>query len=323
MSAKQAESSVNAPTHVPVLLAEVMQALDIKPGAVVVDATYGRGGHAEAILKRLNASGRLLVIDQDPEAAADARRRLGTDARVIVEHARFSQLPKICAQRGLRGQVTAMLFDLGVSSPQLDEAGRGFSFRHSGPLDMRMNPEEGTSAARWLEHADEAELASVLQTYGEERHAKRIARAVVRARVQSRITQTQELARVVADAVPARERGKDPATRTFQAIRIYINREIEELETVLPQIPEMLAPGGRVAVISFHSLEDRRVKHFLRAESRAPSVPRSQPLPANAFHPRLRLIGRAIRPTAEETKRNPRARSAVLRVAERIGATRV
>lgn len=310
---------MNASTHVPVLLDEVMRALEIKPDSVVVDATYGRGGHAEAIAKRLATDGRLLVLDQDREAVADAGRRFATDARVTVIHGRFSSLAQICEQRRLNGRITAMLFDLGVSSPQLDEARRGFSFRHDGPLDMRMDPEHGVSARDWLNRVEEAELAQVLHVFGEERYARRIARAIVRARSRAPIANTNELARLIAEAVPARERGKDPATRSFQAIRIHVNREIDELEAVLPQVPDLLAPGGRVAFISFHSLEDRRVKHFFRAESQAPSVPRGQSLAAADFRPRLRIVARAIRAGPEEAKRNPRAHSAVLRVAERVG----
>lgn len=308
---------MNAYTHVPVLLDEVMQALDIKPDAVVIDATYGRGGHTEEIMKRLSGSGRLLALDRDPQAAIDARRRFGADARVRVEQARFSSLGRLCDQYELTGRVSAMLFDLGVSSPQLEAVQRGFSFRQEGPLDMRMDPSHGISAADWVNGAEEAELAQVIQAYGEERYARRIARAMVRARAQAPITDTRTLAEIIARAVPGRERHKDPATRTFQAIRIHVNREIEELDAALPEAVRVLAPGGRLAVISFHSLEDRRVKHFFRAESRAPDVPRGMPAPATPFRPRLRVIGRAVRASEEEVRRNPRARSAVLRVAER------
>ena len=308
---------MNATTHIPVLLDEVIQALDIKPDAVTVDATYGRGGHAEAVMKRLGGSGRLLLLDRDPQAAADARRRFGADARVSVEQARFSRLAAVCERHGLSGRVNAVLFDLGVSSPQLEDGARGFSFRQPGPLDMRMDPGEGPSAADWINQAEESELLRVIREYGEERYARRIARAIVRARARSPIDDTRVLAEIVAGAVPARERKKDPATRTFQAIRLHVNRELDELDEVLPQAVHVLAPGGRLAVISFHSLEDRRVKHFLRAEARGPEVPRGMPAPPVPFRPQLRLLGRAIRPTPEEVRRNPRARSAVLRVAER------
>ncbi len=308
---------MNESTHVPVLLPEVMQALNLKPDAIVVDATYGRGGHTEAIMKRLGGSGRLLALDRDPQAVAHARRRFGGDPRVQIEQARFSQLREVCERHGVCGRVGAILFDLGVSSPQLDEAGRGFSFRQAGPLDMRMDPTHGRPAAAWINSADEAELTEVIRTYGEERHARRIARAIVQARARAPIEDTGRLAEIVAAAVPGRERRKDPATRTFQAIRLHINEELAELEAALPQAVQVLAPGGRLAVISFHSLEDRRVKQFLRAAAQPPAVPRGMPAPPAPFRPLLRHVSRAIRPSAAEVRRNARARSAVLRVAER------
>ncbi len=310
---------MNGAAHIPVLLDEVLQALNVGPESVVVDATYGRGGHAEAIVNRLGESGRLLALDRDPEAVADARRRLGADPRVAIEHGSFSQLQKRCDRHGITGRVTGLLFDLGVSSPQLEAAARGFSFRHEGPLDMRMDPSAGISAAEWVNGAEEGEIARVLREYGEERFARRIARAIVRARATQPIETTRALAEIVADAVPTRERGQDPATRTFQAIRILINRELEELDAALPQAVRVLAPGGRLAVISFHSLEDRRVKHFLRGEARAPELPPGIPV-APAFHPRFRLLGRPLRPSSDEMRRNPRSRSALLRVAERTEA---
>lgn len=311
---------MNEITHVPVLLDEVIQALNITADAVVVDATYGRGGHTEEIMKRLSGSARVLLLDRDPQAVADARRRFGPDPRVHVEHARFSQLADICDRLGLCGRVHALLLDLGVSSPQLDEATRGFSFRHAGPLDMRMDPSDGESAAIWINRVEEAELARVLRDYGEERYAGRIARAIGRARAEAPITDTRRLAEIVARAVPARERTKDPATRTFQAIRLWVNRELTELDEVLPQTLRVLGPGGRLVVISFHSLEDRRIKQFMRAQARGPEVPRGMPALPTPFTPRLRVLGRAVRPCEEEVRRNPRARSAVLRVAERTEA---
>jgi 16S rRNA (cytosine1402-N4)-methyltransferase len=311
---------VNDDRHVPVLLDEVMQALQIKPDGIVVDATYGRGGHAEEIARRLGESGRLLVLDRDPQAVADARTRLGADKRVDIEQSAFSFLGSICDRLGVSGRVTGILFDLGVSSPQFNQAGRGFSFRHAGPLDMRMDPSTGISAAEWLNRAEEAELLRVVRDYGEERYARRIAHAIARARAQATITDTRVLAEIIARAVPARERNKDPATRTFQAIRLHVNQELEELDAALPQALRVLAPRGRLAVISFHSLEDRRVKRFMRAESRGPDMPRGMPLPVPAFQPRLRVIGRAARADSDEIRRNPRARSAVLRVAERTEA---
>jgi 16S rRNA (cytosine1402-N4)-methyltransferase len=313
---------VDGGAHIPVLLDEVLQALNVGPESVVVDATYGRGGHAEAILNRLGESGRLLALDRDPHAVGDARRRLGADPRVTIEHAPFSQLAAHCDRCNLSGHVTGVLFDLGVSSPQLEEPARGFSFRQEGPLDMRMDPSTGISAAEWVNGAEEGDIVRVLRDYGEERFARRIARAIVRARAVQPIETTRALAAIVADAVPTRERGQDPATRTFQAIRIYVNRELDELETALPQAVRVLSPGGRLAVISFHSLEDRRVKHFMRGEARPPELPPGFPV-APPFHPRLKLVGRAIHPSAEEVRRNPRSRSALLRVAERTGAPHV
>lgn len=296
-----------------------MQALNIKSDGIIIDATYGRGGHAEAIVERLGDTGRLLILDRDPQAVACARKRFGTDERVAIEHSRFSRLGAVCDRRNLCGCATGILFDLGVSSAQLDEPARGFSFRHAGPLDMRMDPSVGMSATDWLNSAPEAELVRVIRDYGEERYARRIARALVRARAEAPITETRVLAEVVARAVPARERNKDPATRTFQAIRLQVNQELEELDAVLPQTLRVLRPGGRLAVISFHSLEDRRVKQFMRAESRGPDVPRGMPFPKTVFRPRLRVIGRAVRASTTEIRRNPRARSAILRVAERTG----
>jgi 16S rRNA (cytosine1402-N4)-methyltransferase len=313
---------VNDDRHVPVLLDEVMQALNITPDAVALDATYGRGGHAEAIRQRLGATGRLLVLDRDPQAVADARRRFDADPRVTIEQARFAQLAGVCERHGLGGRVTAVLFDLGVSSPQLDERARGFSFRQAGPLDMRMDPTSGVSAAEWVNGAEEEELYRVIRDCGEERHARRIARAIVHAREQAAIADTRTLAEIVARAVPARERHKDPATRTFQAIRLHVNRELEDLEQALPQTLRALAPGGRLAVISFHSLEDRRVKRFMRAQASGPAVPRGLPVPAQPFQARLRIVGRAMRAGEDEVRRNPRARSAILRVAERTGMAR-
>jgi 16S rRNA (cytosine1402-N4)-methyltransferase len=311
---------VNDTTHVPVLLDEAMQALNIKPDAIIVDATYGRGGHAAEILKRLGHAGRLVVLDRDPQAIADARRRFGADRRVVIEHTRFSRLGAASDRLGLRGRVSAALFDLGVSSPQLEDPERGFSFRHGGPLDMRMDPTSGPSAGEWLNRVDEGELCRVIRDYGEERYARRIARAIVDARKHAPIGDTRALADIVTLAIPVRERNKDPATRTFQAIRMHVNHELEELEHALPQTLDVLAPGGRIVVISFHSLEDRRVKQFMRAESRAPAVPRGMPLPPTPFQPRLRVVGRAIRAGADEIRRNARARSATLRVAERYHA---
>ena len=307
---------MQADAHRPVLLEEVLAGLDIRDAGVYVDATYGRGGHASALLARLGPRGRLYAIDRDPTAVADASARLRADTRFTIQQGRFSMLGQFTGHWGVAGQVDGILLDLGVSSPQLDTPARGFSFRHAGPLDMRMDPSSGESAADWINRADETEIADVLFKLGEERFARRIARAIVRARVEAPITTTDRLAALIAEAVPTRERGKDPATRSFQAIRLHINRELDELAAALPQAVAALAPRGRLAVISFHSLEDRMVKQFLRAEVGQDPYPPDLPVRHVAIHGRLRLLGKA-RPGAEEVARNPRARSAVLRLAER------
>jgi 16S rRNA (cytosine1402-N4)-methyltransferase len=310
---------VSARTHEPVLCEEAVAALNIRPDGIYVDATFGRGGHARKILARLGAEGRLLAMDRDPEAEAEAKRAFGGEARFVMVRRPFSMIGQTIAEHGWQGQVNGILFDLGVSSPQLDVAERGFSFLREGPLDMRMDPDRGESAAAWLAHAEEREIAEVLHTLGEERHARRIARAIVRARAESPITTTRQLATIVAAAVPTRERHKDPATRSFQAIRLHINRELEELREALPQAVAALAPGGRLAVISFHSLEDRIVKLFLRREEKGEELPPDLPVRAAEIAARLRLVGKAQRASEAEVARNPRARSAVLRVAEKQG----
>ena len=300
--------------HQPVLLAEALEALRIRPDGVYVDATFGRGGHSAAILARLSPRGRLVALDRDPEAVAAAQSI--RDPRFAIRHARFSALAQVLRESGLR-QVDGVLFDLGVSSPQLETPARGFSFRTDAPLDMRMDSTRGETAAEWLARATEAELRGVIKEYGEERFAGPIAKAIVAARARGGIRSTVELAGVVAPAVRTRERGQDPATRTFQALRIHLNQELEELSLALPQARDALVPGGRLAVISFHSLEDRIVKRFLREEAR-PQLPERLPVKATEMpQPRLRLVGRPLRPGAAEVKANPRARSAVMRVAER------
>jgi 16S rRNA (cytosine1402-N4)-methyltransferase len=301
--------------HLPVLLAEAVEALRVREDGVYVDATFGRGGHSREILRRLGPQGRLIVFDRDPEAIAAARSL--ADPRLVAIHAPFSQL-KACLREERVEKVDGVLLDLGLSSPQLDEAGRGFSFRMAGPLDMRMDPTRGRTAADWLAEVDERELTEVLADYGEERFAKQVARAIVAARARGPIVDTRQLAQIVAQAVPTREPGQDPATRTFQAIRIYINRELEELSLVLPQCVDVLRPGGRLVVISFHSLEDRIVKRFLRTEARPDTLPPRLPLRAEELpKPRLVLVGKPVRPAPAEIQANPRARSAVMRVAER------
>ena len=284
-----------------------------------MDATYGRGGHSKEILRRLNDEGRLLILDRDPSAIAEAHRNHDNDKRVIIRKGPFSMLETIAREHGLAGKIDGILFDLGVSSPQLDTAERGFSFQASGPLDMRMDTESGESAADWLATVDEKSLARVLKTYGEERFAKRIARFIVRAREIEPITNTVQLAKLVYEAIPARTRepGKHPATRTFQAIRIFINRELDEIRQVLPQALRLLASGGRLVVISFHSLEDRIVKNFMRDVAKGDPFPLDLPVTQDQINPLLKIIGKKIRPSAEEVQENPRSRSAVLRVAER------
>lgn len=303
--------------HVPVLLQEALEALNPCPDGIYLDATFGRGGHSRAILDRLGPAGRLVALDRDPQAVAVGRA--WTDPRFSIHHAPFSEMTRVLAGLGVTG-VDGVLLDLGVSSPQLDEGARGFSFRFDAPLDMRMDPTRGPSAADWLRDADEQEIAQVIRDYGEERFARQIARAIVAARGEAPLVGTGQLARIAAGAVRTRERGQDPATRTFQAVRIHVNRELEELAEALPQAVALLRPGGRMAVISFHSLEDRLVKRFLRAEAEGPEVPADIPLTADELPVgRLRLIGRAVRACAAEAAANPRARSAVLRVAERRG----
>ncbi len=311
---------MNEHEHVPVLLEETLQVLAIKEDGIYVDATYGRGGHAQGILDRLGAHGKLLALDRDPQACDAARKRFKNEARIQIAKGPFSMLGQIIDSQGLTGKLNGILFDLGVSSPQLDEAQRGFSFRQEGPLDMRMDPQTGESAAQWLSHAGEDEITHVIREYGEERFAKRIARVIVRERATNPITTTRRLAEIVASAVPTRERGKDPATRTFQAIRIHINRELEELKNALPQAARALVPGGRLAVISFHSLEDRIVKRFIRTEEKGQELPPDFPVRHDEIHSHLKSVGKALRASDAEAGRNPRARSAVLRVAERTEA---
>ncbi len=303
--------------HRPVMLDAALQGLNIRGDGHYIDATFGRGGHAAAILERLGPEGRLLAVDKDPQAIL-AAKRLAEDRRFSMTQGSFVILETLVRQRGWLGKVNGILLDLGVSSPQLDDAGRGFSFRHDGPLDMRMDPQHGESAAEWLAHASEREIASVLREYGEERFSRRIARRIVAMRAGEPITRTAQLARLIAETMPHREPGKDPATRSFQAIRIHINRELEELRELLPQTLQMLAPGGRLVVISFHSLEDRIVKRFMRDQARGDRFPPDLPVSQEQLRPRMRIVGKARRADAGEVAENPRARSAVLRVAERL-----
>ena len=306
------------PIHQPVLLAEVLEGLHIRSDGIYLDGTFGRGGHAGAILAELGPKGRLLAMDRDPEAVQSAERQFGGDPRFEIEQGTFTMLSQLVSQRRLKGQVNGMLLDLGVSSPQLDEPLRGFSFSDDGPLDMRMDPGTGISAAQWLAEAGEQDISEVLFGFGEERYARRIARAVVRARDETPLRTTRQLAELVAASIPVREQHKHPATRSFQAIRIFINHELEELQAVLEQVPDILARQGRLAVISFHSLEDRIVKRFIRHEYRGEQPPPGLPVTGTEHAPRLRPVGKAIRPGREELTSNPRARSAVLRIAERL-----
>jgi 16S rRNA (cytosine1402-N4)-methyltransferase len=305
------------PAHRPVLLREVLDGLAVRPDGIYLDGTFGRGGHAAAILERLGPDGRLYAMDKDPEAVRVALDRFGRDTRFHIQRGTFAMLGHLAREQGVAGRISGVLLDLGVSSPQLDDPERGFSFLRDGPLDMRMDPEQGQSAAQWLAQAGEAEIARVLQEYGEERFARRIAQAIVRDRAERPITTTQQLAELIAAAVPTRERHKNPATRSFQALRIQINRELQDLEAALEQVVGVLAPGGRLAVISFHSLEDRMVKRFLRRESRGEELPLGLPVTGGPKPGRLRLLGKAIRAGEDEIALNPRARSAVLRLAER------
>ena len=303
--------------HRPVLAEEAIAALALRADGTYVDGTFGRGGHARLILERLGPRGRLIALDRDPEAVRAAGAI--ADARFAMTHAPFSELSRVLDAQGAP-QVQGMLFDLGVSSPQLDDPARGFSFRADGPLDMRMDPTRGTSAADWLAGASEERIREVIRGYGEERFAKQIAAALVAARRHAPLRTTRELADLVGQAVRTREPGQDPATRTFQALRILVNRELEEVSLMLPQAVERLAPGGRLAVIAFHSLEDRLVKRFLQGCAR-PALPRDLPLRASEMpQALLKMAGKPVRPAAAEAAANPRARSAVLRAAERTAA---
>lgn len=304
-------------THQPVLLTEALTGLNIQPAGLFVDGTFGRGGHSAALLEQLGPAGRLLVMDRDPEAIAAAQARFAGDPRVVIQAGCFSQLQNVVTALGWLGQVAGILLDLGVSSPQLDNAERGFSFLNPGPLDMRMNPNQGQSVQDWLKQVKEADLASVLQQYGEERYARRIAKAIITARQQQPMTTTTQLAAIIAAANPRWEGHKHPATRSFQAMRIYINQELTALQRLLDTVLPCLKPGGRFAVISFHSLEDRLVKRFVQQQAQGGNFPPDLPVYAAQMPVQLRAIGK-WRATEAEQARNPRARSALLRVMERL-----
>jgi 16S rRNA (cytosine1402-N4)-methyltransferase len=302
--------------HLPVLLNETIAALAVRAEGCYVDGTFGRGGHAAELLERLGADGRLYALDKDAMAVEFGRQRFSSDERVTIEQGSFAQLEDFAERHGITGRVDGLLLDLGVSSPQLDDPQRGFSFSQDGPLDMRMDATRGPSAADWLAEVDEATLARIFKEYGEERFARRIARAIVADRRERPFRTTAQLAGLIARVSPSREPGKHPATRCFQAIRIFVNNELEDLKSALVQSLRILAVGARLAVISFHSLEDRIVKRFLRDAAYGERFPKGLPVPDSVRHPKLRLLGKAIRPKDTELAENPRARSAVLRVAE-------
>ena len=307
---------MSAAPHITVLLKEAVESLAIKPDGVYVDGTFGRGGHSRAVLARLGPNGKLIAFDRDPVAVAAGEAL--KDPRFELVHAPFSDFAEALAERGIE-HVDGVLLDLGVSSPQLDEAERGMSFRFDAPLDMRMDTSRGMTAAEWLADAPVADITRVLREYGEERFAYEIAKALVAARTGGLVATTGQLAALVEKTVWTREPGQHPATRTFQALRIFVNQELEELSLVLPQVVAALAAGGRLVVISFHSLEDRIVKRFMRDASRPPQLPARLPVrAADMPKPKLALVGKAVRPSDEEVLANPRSRSAVMRVAERL-----
>ncbi len=306
--------------HVPVLLEQTLRLLRIKEDGLYVDATFGRGGHSSEILKRLSPQGQLIVIDRDPEAIDAARALSNNDARVSAVAGAFADLGDLLDSIDVpSGSIDGMLFDLGVSSPQLDDAHRGFSFMRDGPLDMRMDPDNGQSVAEWISQVTERELVTVIARLGEEKFSRRIARAIVARRSTAAFETTADLASVVDAAVPFKEPGRHPATKTFQALRMYINDELGQLERVLPVAVDRLAAGGRLVVISFHSLEDRIVKRFFRDASRGDPHPPDMPVRADELNPDVRKIGKLVRPTIAETEDNPRARSSRLRCVEKIG----
>lgn len=303
--------------HDPVLLQQAVNALQIKSDGFYIDATFGRGGHSRAILEQLGAKGHLLAIDRDPQAVAFAKDNFADDRRFEIVHETFSNLKQIALEKNVLEKVDGILVDLGVSSPQLDNAERGFSFMRDGVLDMRMDTSCGISAAEWINQADADEIADVLYEYGEERKSRRIARKIVAARDETAIETTLQLAAIIKRALPSGREKKHPATRSFQAIRIKVNEEMQQATQVLEAAIEVLSPKGRLAVISFHSLEDRLVKRFFRDNSRGKQLPREIPVQIEQGDGKLKLIGRAIKPSLEEISANSRARSSILRIAEK------
>ncbi len=318
------QAKFSSQSHFTVLLKEAVDGLAIIPDGIYIDGTFGRGGHSRFILSKLGQNGRLIGIDRDPRAIAEAQRI--QDPRFQIEHNTFSSIYQICEKENLIGKINGILLDLGVSSPQLDEAERGFSFMKDGPLDMRMDTTQGQSASEWLQNVSVEDLAWVLKTFGEERFAKRIAQAIVSFNQQARqnntppLTRTLQLAQLIADAVPFKDKHKHPATRSFQAIRIYINAELDELEKVLQDALAVLAPEGRLSIISFHSLEDRMVKHFMRKQAKGIDIPKGLPIRESEIdrQQQLKVVGKAVKPTEEEIAQNPRSRSAVLRIGEKL-----
>ena len=304
--------------HATVLLKEAIDALAVDPDGFYIDGTFGRGGHSAELLSRLSQQGSVIAFDKDPDAISAGRERFSDDNRLNLVHASFADLRDVVEQAGKHGSVSGVLLDLGVSSPQLDQAQRGFSFLRDGPLDMRMDTSKGQSAAQWIASADEQEIAQVIKEYGEERFARRMAAAIVRERADKPIERTVQLAKILAAAHPAWERGKHPATKAFQAIRIFINRELMDLEALLEQVIDTLAVGGRLVVISFHSLEDRRVKRFIRDQERGIKLPKNLPIRDVDRGVRLIKVGKPIKPQEVEVNSNVRARSAVMRIAERV-----
>ena len=306
------------PSHYSVLLEAAVEGLVVDKAGFYIDGTFGRGGHSACVIDALADNGRLMAIDKDPAAIEVAHEKFAGEHRFEIAHGSFAQMEEFVAQRDMAGLVDGILLDLGVSSPQLDEAERGFSFMQDGPLDMRMNSDAGMTAADWVNSAEESEIARVLKEYGEERFAKRIARAIVESREAKTITRTLQLARIVADANPAWEKGKNPATRAFQGIRIHINNELGDLESVLEQSLRILKPGGRLVVISFHSLEDRLVKRFIRRQEKGPELPPGLPVTEDQIDKTMRSIGKAVKADAAELAENVRSRSAVMRVAQKL-----
>lgn len=305
--------------HETVLLHEAVQALAIKPDGIYIDGTFGRGGHSREILRQLNTSGRLIACDKDPEAVMEAQDIANTDNRFTIVHKSFCMLKQTLTDLEIQN-VNGILLDLGVSSPQLDDSSRGFSFSVNGALDMRMDTSQGESAAEWLAHVDEQELSIIIKKYGEERFHRRIARAIVEYRIESPIEDTATLARIIAKASPSRDKHKHPATRTFQAIRIAVNRELEDLEEFLRDVPSILAPGGRLVTIAFHSLEDRPIKNYVREQHRGlpQDLPMDFPVQPEVFKACLKPVGKPIKASEQEIRDNPRARSAIMRVTERV-----